>query len=70
MKNHVAGQHRVKAGLQFGGILAAVVILYMALNNLPAVVVEEPFYLIIGLIAAFALGLVVFFTTRDDRLMH
>lgn len=53
--------------LKFGGMLAAAVILLVALKHLPApsVVIEEPFYLFIGIIAAFVMGLVVFFTTRE-----
>jgi hypothetical protein len=49
-------------------MLAAAVILLVALKHLPApsVVIEEPFYLFIGIISAFVLGLVVFFTTREE----
>lgn len=56
--------------IKFGCMLIAALFLFWAANHLPRVLIEEPFYLMVGVIAVFAAGLVVFFTTRDDRLMR
>ena len=56
--------------LKFGCMLFAATFLLWAVNHLPKVLIEEPFYLFIGLISVFVSGLVVFFTTRDDCLMR
>ena len=74
MKRHVAGQlGREWLGrrlvIKFGCMVIAATFLFWAANHLPKVLTEEPFYLMVGVIAVFAAGLVVFFTTRDDRLM-
>lgn len=52
--------------IKFGCMLIAATFLFWAVNHLPRVLIEEPFYLMVGVIAVFALGLVAFFTTRED----
>lgn len=56
--------------IKFGCMLIAALFIFWAANHLPRVLIEEPFYLMVGVIAVFAAGLVVFFATRDDRLVR
>ena len=56
--------------IKFGCMLVAAIFLFWAANHFPRVLVEEPFYLFVGVIAVFAAGLVVFFSIRDDRLLR